>query len=70
MFKTNPFSNNTYTTIGDVMVDQNGKTFVKSGDNWIAQNGDLIQQTNNGFLNHRSGINENFGDPFGEKNEY
>jgi hypothetical protein len=68
MFKTNLFSNNSYKTIDDVMVDQQGRTFFKSGDNWVANNGDFIQKINNDFLNQRTGVMSTFGDPFGDNN--
>lgn len=69
MIEINPFSGNVYTTTDTVKIGQDGKLFTKNGSNWIANNGDFIQKTNDGFLNLRTGVNETFGDPFGDSNE-
>jgi hypothetical protein len=69
MIDINIFSGKVYTTVGDVKVSQDGKTFVKSGEDWIGTNGDFIQQTSNGLLNSRTGIASTYGDPFGDDHE-
>jgi hypothetical protein len=51
------------------MVDQNGKTFIQSDDDWISQDGDYIQKTDNGFMSLRSGARSEFADPFGDDDE-
>lgn len=68
MFETNPFSAKTYTNTDSVKIANDGAVFVKVGIDWIAPNGDYIQQTNNGLLNLRTAINEAYGDPFGDSN--
>ena len=68
MFEVNPFSAKTYTTTDTVKIANDGTSFVKAGNDWIASNGDYIQQTNNGLLNLRTGVNSTFGDPFGDSN--
>ena len=69
MFEINPFSSKTYVTNETVKISNDGTTFVKSGADWIGSNGGLIQQTNNGLVNLRTGVNSNFGDPFGDDDE-
>ena len=69
MFEVNPFSSKSYVITETVKISNDGKTFVKSGADWIGSNGDLIQQTNNGLVNIRTGVNSNFGDPFGDDDD-
>lgn len=69
MFNFNIFSNKRYVTTDSVMVDQNGKTFVQSDDDWISQDGDYIQKTENGFMSLRSGARSEFSDPFGDDDD-
>lgn len=70
MFEVNPFSAKTYNISDKVKIAQDGTASVKVGNDWIAPNGDYIQQTNNGLLNLRTGVNSTFGDPFGDSNDY
>jgi hypothetical protein len=70
MLKTNQFSSHTYLTIENIQTSETNKVFLKSNDNWIAPNGDVIAKSPLGYLNLRTGVNEAFGDPFGDNNDY
>jgi hypothetical protein len=69
MLKTNQFSQHTYLTTGSIQTSENNKVFIQSNTNWIASNGDVIAKSPLGYLNLRTGVNETFGDPFGDSNE-
>jgi flagellar basal body rod protein FlgG len=60
----NIFSGKTYSRTGDLMLDSEGKMFTKLGNNWISEDGDLIQKTSTGFENLNTGVRSEFGDPF------
>jgi hypothetical protein len=68
MFDINIFSGKVYRTEGNIKVAQDGTTFVKAGNDWIAPNGDFIQQMSHGLQNSRTAVNEAYGDPFGDSN--
>lgn len=69
MFEINIFTGKVYVTTDDLKIAQDGRTFVRSDDDWIGPNGDFIQQTSNGLLNSRTGIGSTYGDPFGGDHE-
>ena len=68
MLKVDKFSNHIYQTTDNIKTNEHGTVFVKTGMDWIASNGDYIQQTNKGLVNLRTGVNSVFGDPFGDSN--
>jgi hypothetical protein len=68
MLKTNQFSSHTYLTTESIQTSETNKVFIQSNSNWIASNGDVIAKSPLGYLNLRTGVNETFGDPFGESN--
>lgn len=64
-FWTNIFSGDSYSKIGNTIIDQHGRTFSKAGDGWIANdNGALIQKQGNEWVNLKTGIRSSFDDPF------
>ena len=66
MIDLNIFSGKLYNTFGSVKTDQDGNVFNKSGSSWISTHGDVIQETNGGYLNIKTGTLSTFGDPFAE----
>jgi hypothetical protein len=64
MIKVNLFSGRVYTETENFIQSNTGDTFVKSGDMWIGEHGELIQQRDDELLNIGTGISSNFGDPF------
>lgn len=69
MFETNRFSAKTYIVTETIKIRNDGKTFIKSGKDWISDDGTFIQHTNTGLLNVRTGVNSTFGDPFGDDDD-
>jgi hypothetical protein len=66
MIKVDIFSGRVYTETENFKQASTGETFIKSGDLWIGEDGELIQQRGNDLLNLHTGISSNFGDPFKE----
>ena len=66
MIEFNIFSGKLYNTFGSVKTDQDGNVFNKSGSSWTSTHGDVIQETNGGYLNIKTGTLSTFGDPFAE----
>lgn len=70
-FWTNLFSGKTYSRMGSTIVDQDGKTFTKIGDNWLDnQNHNLIQRQGKDLVNLDTGVRSSFGDPFSNDKEW
>jgi hypothetical protein len=69
MLKFDRFSNHTYFTHGNIKTNELGNVFVKTGNDYVAQNGDYIKKVGSTYLNLRTGVNSNFGDPFGDDDE-
>jgi len=66
MIKVNIFSGHVYTETDNFKQSDTGDTFVKSGDTWFGQHGEVIQQRGDDLFNVRTGISSTFGDPFKE----
>ena len=66
MIKVDLFSGRVYTETDSFKQSNNGDTFIKSGDMWIGEHGEMIQQRSNDQFNINTGISSNFGDPFKE----
>ena len=66
MIKVDIFSGRVYTETENFKQSNTGETFIKSGDMWFGQHGEVIQQRSNDLLNLHTGISSNFGDPFKE----
>jgi hypothetical protein len=66
MIKVDLFSGHVYTETGNFKQSDTGDTFVKCGDMWLGQHGEVIQQRSNDLLNLHTGISSTFGDPFKE----
>jgi hypothetical protein len=62
MFKIDKFSNHTYFTSGNTKTNELGEVFVKTGNDYVAQNGDIIKKIGLNYLNLRTGVNLTFGD--------
>lgn len=41
--------------------------YVKSGNNWISDEGQVIIEQDDGFFNLHTGVHSTWGDPFKEK---
>jgi hypothetical protein len=66
MIKVNIFSGHVYTETDNFKQSDTGDTFIKSGDTWFGQHGEVIQQRGDDLFNVRTGISSTFGDPFKE----
>ena len=66
MIKVDIFSGRVYTETDNFKQSSTGETFIKSGDMWFGQHGEVIQQRGNDLLNLHTGISSTFGDPFKE----
>jgi hypothetical protein len=62
MFNNDKFSNHTYFTSGNTKTNELGEVFVKTGNDYVAQNGDIIKNIGLNYLNLRTGVNLTFGD--------
>ena len=69
MLKVDRFSGHTYFTNGNIKTNELGDVFVKTGNDYINNNGDYIKKVGLTYLNLRTGVNSNFGDPFGDDDE-
>lgn len=63
-FFTNIFSGKTYTQTSRTITTPDGDLFIKSGENWIGENGEFIQKQGNDLVNMETGVRSSFGDPF------
>lgn len=63
---TNLFSGITYFT-SDSFKASTEHTYVKSGDTWISDQGQVIIEQDDGYLNMHTGVHSTWGDPFEEK---
>lgn len=66
MIKVDIFSGRVYTETENFKQSNTGDTFIKCGDAWFGQHGQMIQQRSNDLLNVNTGISSTFGDPFKE----
>lgn len=66
-FFTNIFSGRTYTEMGNTIIDEDGKNFVKVGSTWIGDQGEYIQRQGQHLVNLETGTSTAWGDPFGEQ---
>ena len=69
MIEVNIFSGQTYSVSGNTKIRDDGTTFVRSGSMWYGPNGQVVQQSGNIFRNLNTGVQSNFGDPFGEDDD-
>lgn len=68
MIDINIFSGRSYLTTDHIKQSLNDdQTFIKCGDYWLADNGDLIQDKDGKQFNLNTGIQSTFGDPFNER---
>lgn len=66
MIKVDIFSGRVYTETENFKQSNTGETFIKCGDAWFGQHGQMIQQRSNDLLNVQTGVSSNWGDPFKE----
>jgi hypothetical protein len=66
MIKVDIFSGRVYVEAENFKQSTTGETFIKCGDTWFGQHGQMIQQRTDDLLNLNTGISSNFGDPFQE----
>ena len=69
MFKLDRFSEHSYFTIGKTKTSETGGVFVKTGNDYVAQNGDYLKKTSSSYLNLRTGVNSTLGNRFGDDYE-
>ena len=67
MIKVDIFSGRVYVETENFKQSNTGETFVKCGDSWFGQHGQMIQQRGDDFVNIHTGVSSTFGDPFEEK---
>jgi len=60
----NIFSGHSYTESDQTRISEEGRVYNKFGNDWLADNGDLIQRDGNQFMNTRTGVRSESGDPF------
>jgi hypothetical protein len=66
MIKVDLFSGHVYTDTGNLKQSDTGDTFIKCGDMWFGDHGEVIQQRGNDLFNLHTGVSSTFGDPFKE----
>lgn len=66
MIKVDIFSGRVYVETENFKQSSTGETFVKCGDAWFGQHGQMVQQRSNDLFNVHTGISSTFGDPFQE----
>lgn len=64
MIKVDMFSGRVYTETENFKFSNTGETFLKCGDTWFGQHGQMIQQRSNDLVNLGTGVSSNWGDPF------
>jgi hypothetical protein len=69
MLNNDRFSNHTYFTSGNIKTNELGDVFIKTGNDYVAQNSDYIKKIGSNYLNLRTGVNSTFGDPFGDDDD-
>ena len=67
MIKVDIFSGRVYMETPNFKQSNTGETFMKCGDTWFGQEGQMIQQRGNNLVNLRTGVQSTFGDPFKEE---
>ena len=66
-FWTNLFSGHFYTKTGSTIQRDDGKTYYKSGDMWIDDESNMVQDRGDQLMNLNTGVSSKWGDPFGDK---
>lgn len=66
-FFTNIFSGKTYTEMGNTIINEDGKSFIKVGFTWIGNDGEYIQRQGQHLVNINTGTSDAWDDPFEEK---
>jgi hypothetical protein len=56
--------------MGNTIINEDGKSFVKVGSTWIGDQGEYIQRQGQHLVNLNTGTSDAWGDPFGAKNEH
>lgn len=64
MIKVDIFSGRVYVETENFKQSNTGDTFIKCGDAWFGEHGQMIQQRSNDLFNVGTGISSTFGDPF------
>jgi hypothetical protein len=63
-FFTNLFSGKTYTDMGNTIINEDGKSFIKVGSTWVGDQGEFIQRQGQHLININTGVSDAWGDPF------
>jgi flagellar basal body rod protein FlgG len=63
-FFTNLFSGKVYNQTNSTITTPDGDLYIKSGNSWIGENGELIQRQGTDLVNIETGVRSSFGDPF------
>jgi len=66
-FFTNLFSGKVYNQTSSTITTTDGDLFIKSGDDWIGENGEFIQRQGSDLVNIETGVRSSFGDPFSKE---
>jgi flagellar basal body rod protein FlgG len=66
-FFTNLFSGKVYNKTSSTITTPDGDLYIKSGNNWIGENGELIQRQGTDLVNIETGVRSSFGDPFNKE---
>jgi hypothetical protein len=66
-FFTNLFSGKVYNQTSSTITTPDGNMFIKSGNNWVGENGEWIQKQGTDLVNMETGVRSSFGDPFETK---
>lgn len=64
MIKVDMFSGRVYVETENFKQSNTGETFLKCGDTWFGQQGQMIQQRSDDLFNIGTGVSSTFGDPF------
>lgn len=67
MIKVDMFSGRVYIETDNFKQSSSSETFVKCGDTWFGQHGQMIQQRSDDLFNLKTGVSSNWGDPFKEE---
>ena len=67
MIKVDMFSGRVYVETENYKFAETGETFLKCGDTWFGEQGQMIQQRNDDLFNIDTGVSSTFGDPFKDK---
>lgn len=65
MIKVDIFSGRVYVETDSLKQStSSSETFVKCGDAWFGEHGQMIQQRSDDLFNVKTGVSSNWGDPF------